>query len=103
MNKNQEEHLRRQVKELRRSNKELKEGLEQMKLLVDAIMIRLGMTFGEDREDGWRLEMSAPDLKDLAAYEVKTQRENKTNSYVIGVFKKAAEDGKPPDDKAQLQ
>ena len=55
MNKNQEDNLKRQLKELRRKNKELQEGLDQIRGSVDAILIRLGQTFGEDREDGWRI------------------------------------------------
>lgn len=103
MNKNQEENLKRQVKELRRRNKLLKEGLDQIAGTVDSILIRLGMTFGEDREDGWHLEMSAPKLTDLTEYEVKTAKDDKTDSFVIGVFRKPAEAGKPPDGEAQLQ
>ena len=101
MNKNQEEHMKQRVKKLSRENRDLQDGLDQMIGLVDAIMIRIGMTFGEEREGGWRLEVSAPDLKDLTSYEVKTQRNDKTNTYVIGVFKKTREGGKPPDSEAK--
>ena len=97
MNKNQEENLKRQVKELRRKNKELQAGLDQIIGTVDAILIRMGMTFGEDRGDGWHLEISAPKLTDLTEYEVKTQKSAKTGDFVIGVFKKAPEGGKSPD------
>ena len=107
MNKNQEDNLKRQLKELRRKNKELQEGLDQIMGTVDAILIRLGQTFGEDREDGWHLEITAPKLTDLEEYEVKTAKDFKgDDSYrqlVIGVFRKPAEGGKPPDGEAQLQ
>ncbi len=103
MNKNQEDNLKRQLKELRRKNKELQEGLDQIRGTVDAILIRLGQTFGEDREDGWRLEIPVPDLMDLTKYEVRTMRDDRAWSFVIGVFKKHAEGGKPPDGEAQLQ
>lgn len=103
MNKNQEDNLKRQLKELRRKNKELQEGLDQIRGSVDAILIRLGQTFGEDREDGWRLEIPVPDLMDLAKYEVRTMRDDRAWSFVIGVFKKPAEGGKPPDGETQLQ
>lgn len=103
MNKNQEDSLKRQLKELRRKNKELQEGLDQIMGTVDAILIRLGQTFGEDREDGWHLEISAPKLTDLAEYDVRTLKSDKTGDFVIGVFKKATEGGKPPDGEAQLQ
>ena len=103
MNKNQEDNLKRQLKELRRKNKELQEGLDQIMGTVDAILIRLGQTFGEDREDGWHLEITAPKLTDLEEYEVKTAKDDKAGSFIIGVFRKPAEGGKPPDGEAQLQ
>lgn len=100
MNKNQEEHLKRQIKQLRRRNKELQDGLEETMGLVDAILIQLGKTYGEDRESGWRLEIPVPDLNDLGDYEVKTQRNKDAGSYVIGVFEKPQEGGKSPADRA---
>ena len=103
MNKNQEEHLKHQVKELRRKNNDLQEGLDQIRGSVDAILIRLGQTFGEDREAGWHLEFPMPDLKDLMKYEVRTMKDARSDSFVVGVFKKPAEGGKPPDGEAQLQ
>ena len=95
MNKNQEENLKRQIKQLRRRNKELQDGLEETMGLVDAMLIQMGKTFGEDRETGWRLEMPIPDLNDLGDYEVKTQRNKDAGTYVIGIFEKAPEGSKP--------
>lgn len=94
MNKNQEEHLKRQIKQLRRRNKELQDGLEETMGLVDAVLIQLGKTYGEDRETGWRLELPMPDLNDLGDYEVKTQRNKDAGTYVIGIFEKASEGSK---------
>lgn len=102
MNRNQEDHLKRQVKELRRKNNELQGGLDQIMGTVDAILIRLGMTFGEEREGGWRLEISAPKLTDLAEYEVRTMKDELADTFVIGVFKKAQEGEKPPDSEEKL-
>ena len=102
MNKSQEENLKRQIKELRQKNKLLQAGLDEIMGTVDAILIRMGITFGEDREDGWHLEISAPKLTDLAEYEVKTLKNDKTGDFVIGVFRKPAEGGKPPDDEPVL-
>lgn len=86
MNKNQEEHLKRQVATLRKKCKDHEAGIEELRGVFNVMMSQIAISFGEPREGGYRLEFPAPSMELLTKYEATYEKQD--DKYVIGLVEK---------------
>lgn len=86
MNKNQEEHLKRQVSTLRNKCKQYEAGVTELRTTFNLMMAQMALTFGEEREGGYRLEFPVPKLDLLEKYEATYDKLE--DKYVIGLIER---------------